>query len=295
MSDGELDRLRHYLRNRVWPTGLHERRREYDAIGDKFELAVDVQRESVEIGGVSCEWTWCDSVAEDRAIIFLHGGGYRAGSLKSHRHLASEIARAVGCRSLAVDYRLAPEHSYPVAIEDAMAVYRTMLKRYAARNIVLVGDSAGGGLAVALMMAARDAGLDQPACAWLISPFTDLEATGRSYVDKKDIDPSVTVNTVQVSASTYLNGQDLRTPNASVIHGDIRGVAPLLIFVGSHEVLMDDSVEICRTAGRCDVYARLEIWPNMVHSWPLYHSMIGDGMKAIQAGAAFLREWIGRA
>lgn len=269
---------------------IAERRKTYDSLADKFPIDVDVSASSATLNGVNVEWTYTPTADPNRIVMYMHGGGYVYGSVTSHRHLASEIGRAVGARALAVDYRLAPENPFPAAIDDTVCVFKALIEGGVdPRLIAFAGDSAGGGLAIATMIALRDAGIPQPSCAWLLSPFTDMEATGRSYAEKNLEDPAVAKSTIEFVAEAYLNGSDPRTPLASPIHADLRGIAPLLIFVGASEVLLDDSVELARVAGASHVRTRLEIWPNMVHIWPSYYRMLAAGRKAIEAGAEFIR------
>jgi epsilon-lactone hydrolase len=289
MDNSEIRQIREYLSGRHWPESVPERRKVYDSLGTKFPIAPDISVESETISGVRVEWTRAPSVDRSRVVIYLHGGGYVYGSLESHRHLASEIGRVAGCQVLAVDYRLAPEHPFPAALNDVLVVYRSLLSRgISSKRIAFAGDSAGGGLSVAAMVALRDEGLPQPASGWLISPFTDLAARGSSYEKKASIDPAVTKQTVEFVAKSYLPAESRSTPLASVVEADLRGISPLLIFVGSHEVLLDDSVELCRAAGMCDVSVRLEIWSNMIHIWPTYYRILSEGRRAIESGARFI-------
>lgn len=290
MDEAEMAAVLAYLSSRPWPLEIADRRAVYDSMGDTFSVAEDVEAEPASLGGVAAEWTRTPQADHDRVIVYLHGGGYVYGSIKSHRHLASEFGRAARARCVAVDYRLAPEHPFPAALDDVLAVVRALVAGGTdPRRLALVGDSAGGGLAVAAMVALRDEGLPQPACALLLSPFTDMEASGSSFEDKADEDPAVKKATIEFVARAYLNGRSPRTPLASPIHADLRGIAPLMILVGSTEVLMDDSMKLARAAAGANVSTRLEVWPGMVHIWPTYHRILGAGRQAIAAGADFIR------
>ena len=170
----------------------------------------------------------------DAALLYLHGGGYVIGSLDSHRHLAAEAGRAAGIAALALDYRLAPEHPFPAAVDDAVAGYRYLLARgIKPGRVAFAGDSAGGGLVVALMVAIRDAGLPQPACGWCISPWVDMEAIGETMASKAEADPTVQRAGIRDMAKLYLNGADPRAPLAAPLYADLAGLAPLLIQVGA--------------------------------------------------------------
>ena len=186
----------------------------------------------------------------DAAILYLHGGGYVIGSLDSHRHLVAEAGREAGCWALALDYRLAPEHPFPAAVDDAVAGYRYLLGRgIAPGRIAIAGDSAGGGLVVAAMVAIRDAGLPMPGCGWCISPWVDMEAIGDTMTSKAEADPTVQKAGILDMARLYLNGADPRSPLAAPLHADLMGLAPLLIQVGACETLLDDAIRLARVAG----------------------------------------------
>jgi acetyl esterase/lipase len=274
------------------PTNLAALRLAVDSDSQRFPLDPDINVERVSVAiGVSAEWTWTEAADPARVVLYLHGGGYVFGSILSHRHLVAEIGRTSGSRTLAIDYRLSPENPFPAAVDDALASYRFLLEEgFEPRHIAFAGDSAGGGLVISTLVAIKEAGLPQPACGWVISPWVDMEASGETFVSRADADPMVKREIIVNFAQAYLNGADPRSPFASPIYADLRGIAPLLIHVGASEVLLDDSLKLARTAGAADVSVRLEIWPEMVHIWHAFHRILGDGRKAVQAGAKFLRE-----
>jgi epsilon-lactone hydrolase len=290
MSDPEILALRELIASRPRAADIAQRRRDIDERGRQFGLATDVTVEKLSAGGVPAEWTTTPGADRASAVLFLHGGGYVIGSLDSHRHVAAEIGRASGARTLAIDYRMAPEHPFPAAVQDALAAYRFLLDSgIRPGRICIAGDSAGGGLVVAAMLAIRGAELPQPACGWCISPWVDLACTGASMLDNATRDPTVQKPGVLEFAGIYLAGADPRLPLASPIHGDLRGLPPLLIQVGSVETLLDDALSLARIAGLADVSVDLQIWPEMIHVWHLYHPQLTAGRNAIAVGGVFVR------
>jgi monoterpene epsilon-lactone hydrolase len=290
MADREIAALREVLAQRRRPESIIERREGFDAFTKVFPCAGDVVVEKVSANGVPAEWTSAPGADASRAVLYLHGGGYVIGSLDSHRHLASEIARDLGARTLALHYRLAPEHPFPAPVEDAIAGYRYLLAQgIAPRNIAFAGDSAGGGLVVAALVAARDAGLEQPSGGWCISPWVDMEGIGDSMTGKAGEDPMVQKEPLLEMSALYLNGADPRSPLAAPIYADLRGIAPLYIQVGAAETLFDDAIRLARVAGAADVPVTLEIWPEMVHVWHLFHHTVTAGRRAIAVGARHVR------
>jgi monoterpene epsilon-lactone hydrolase len=287
MSDAEIAALRAKLASRPRSDDYRQRRRDIDARGLQYRLEPDVAVEPVRANGVPAEWTSTPEAARDAALLYLHGGGFVIGSLDSHRHLAAAAGRAAKAWALALDYRLAPEHPFPAAVEDAVAGYRFLLSRgYRAGRIAIAGDSAGGGLVVSTMISIRDAGLPQPSCGWCISPWVDLEAIGETMSTKAEADPTVQRAGILDMARMYLNGADPRSPLAAPIYADLGGLAPLLIQVGAAETLLDDAIRLARAAGAADVRVDLQIWPEMVHVWHLFHPELQAGRQAIESAGA---------
>ncbi len=294
MSDAEIGALRAKLAARPRSDDYRQRRRDIDERGLGYKLAGDVGVEPVTAGVVRAEWTTTPNDARDAALLYLHGGGFVIGSLDSHRHLVAEAGRACGIAGLALAYRLAPEHPFPAAVDDALAGYRFLLGRgIAPARIAIGGDSAGGGLVVSTMLAIRDAGLAQPACGWCISPWVDMEAIGETMTRRAAADPTVQRAGLLDMAQLYLNGADSRAPLAAPIHADLKGLAPLMIQVGACETLLDDALRLAGVAGAADVRVDLQIWPEMIHVWHLFHPELQAGVKAIKSGGAFVRAMIG--
>ena len=286
--------LRAHLAKHPAPEALDAQRAQYDKAERFFKLPPDVTVEPVRVGGLPAEWLRAAGGRADATVLYLHGGGYAIGSAKSHRHLAAAIAKAAGARALLVEYRRAPEQPFPAAVEDAVASYRWLLASgQAARRIVVAGDSAGGGLAVATLLALRDAGAALPAAAVCISPWVDLTCSGASYQTKAASDPMVTREGVARMAAWYLAGADPKTPLASPLYADLRGLPPLLVHVGSEEVLLDDARQLAAEARVVGVEATLAVWPEMVHVWHWFLGMLDEAQTAVDEIGAFVKGKIG--
>jgi len=246
--------------------------------------------ERVNVPAAPAEWLRPPSAAPGRVVLYLHGGGYVIGSPRSHRHLAAAIAGAAGASALLLDYRLAPEHPFPAAVEDATAAYRWLLEQAVApEHIVIAGDSAGGGLTVATLLALREARVPLPAGGVCISPWVDLTCSGVSYATKADADPIVRRSGVEEMARAYLGATPPRTPLASPLFADLRGLPPLLIHVGSDEVLLDDAVQLAERAKAAGVDATLEVYDRMIHVWHWFLPMLDEAQTAVEAIGRFVR------
>jgi acetyl esterase/lipase len=258
----------------------------------------EVEQESVDAGGVPGFWFTPPSPAADRAILYLHGGGYVMGSVATHRSLIARLARATGIRCLALDYRLAPEHPFPAAIDDVRAAWRWLRGRgLAPEQIAIAGDSAGGGLVLGSLVALRDAGEALPAAAVVLSPLADLELTGRSAHSGID-DPMVSVDGTRVMVDAYLRGRggvgagaraaDARDPRASPIHADYTGFPPMLIEVGTREILLDDALRVAERARKAGVEVEIEVGEGLTHVWQL-HPHLPEAASSVERIAGFLR------
>lgn len=244
----------------------------------------------IVVGDVPCEWIVADGARDDGVLLYLHGGGYCMGSINTHRALVARLSAATGLRGLAVDYRLAPEHQFPAAVDDATAVYRWLLAQdVAPSRIVVGGDSAGGGLTLATLLAVRDAGLPRPAGGVCLSPWTDLEITGGSMDTHAERDPMVDRAGASRLAAAYLGDTHCRTPLASPLHADLRGLPPLLVQVGTAETLLDDSVRLAERARAADVDVTLEPWEDMIHVWQAFAPLLPEADEAIAAIGAWTR------
>ena len=295
MSQNEIDAIRALLTSKPRPVGWAERRQRIDEIGSTWPVADDVRLEEVELGGgLPGEWSIVPGSDASRVLMFLHGGGYCSGSIVSHRRMVTEAGRAARMRTLAVDYRLAPEHPYPAAHEDAMTAWRFLRKQgIAARNIAVGGDSAGGNLTITLINRLRAAGEEQPACAWLASPWTDLTMTGASLETKATVDPLIHKAYLEELANAYAPPPlDRKDPLISPLFSDLGGFPPTLIQVGSSETLLDDAVRFARAAGLADVNVTLQVWPHMIHAWTMWNAKLAEGRQALEQVGEFMRRWV---
>ena len=267
---------------------LEEMRSDFEGMG--FPAPDDVTVEATDAGGVPAEWVTAPGADADRAVLYLHGGGYAIGSLRSHRKLASDVSRAARARALLLDYRLAPEHPHPAALEDSVAAYRWLLGHgLEPSRIAVAGDSAGGGLTVATLVALRDAGLDLPAAGVCISPWVDLSCTAASFTENADLDLMVSRALLERMRSWYLCDLDPRTPLATPLHADLSGLPPLLIPVGGTQVLRDDAVALAERARAAGVDVTLEVWPEMIHVWHVFAGRVPEATEAIEEVGSFLR------
>ena len=286
----EIEVIRKLLTSKPRPVGWAERRARIEEVGSAWPVAEDIKLETVEFGGIAAEWSMAPGSDSSRVLMFFHGGGYCSGSIVSHRRLVTEAGRAAGVRTLAVAYRLAPEHPFPAALDDAKAAWRFLLDQgYAPASIVVGGDSAGGNLTLELITSLRDAGGGLPACAWLISPWTDLTMSGETLASKDAVDPLIHKAYLQELASAYLGGADAKDPRISPLYADLRSLPPLLIQVGSAETLLADATRLAEKAGAADVAVTLEIWPDMIHAWPMWNAHLAAGRRALVNAGAFMR------
>jgi monoterpene epsilon-lactone hydrolase len=244
----------------------------------------------VSAGGVDGEWIVPANAPQDKAILYFHGGGFRLGSVASHRDLIARIADASGCRVLAIDYRLAPEHRFPAAPEDALAAFSWMREQgFAAENIVIAGDSAGGNLVLTTMLSLRDRREPLPAAGAMMSPWTDLATTGESFQSRAAADPIHQRSMILALAKSYLGeGGDVSNPLASPLYADLSGLPPLLIQAGDRETVRDDATMLAAKAKAAGVDAELQVWDGMIHVFQMFQE-IPEAREAIAVIAAFLR------
>ena len=294
MAQSEITAIRALLSSKPRPVGWPERRKRLDDVGSVWPVADDVKITSVDVNGVPGEWSIVPGSDASRVLMFFHGGGYCSGSIVSHRRLVTEAGRAAGVRTLAIAYRLAPEHPFPAAYDDVLTAWRFLRdQNIAGAHIAIGGDSAGAGLALALIGRLRDAQEELPGCGWLISPWTDLTMSGSSISSKETVDPLIHKQYLIELADAYLPaGMDRKDPRVSPLYADLKGFPPVLIQVGSAETLLDDATRFAAVAGAADVRVTLEIWPQMIHAWPLWNARLEPGRRALASAGAFIRQYL---
>lgn len=268
---------------------LEKIRSEFEDLVRPVGREVPASVETVNAGGVPAAWVSAPEARKDRVILYLHGGGYMIGSLDSHRDICERLSRAARARVLQIDYRLAPEHPFPAALEDAVAAYRWLLEQGVSPNCVAIsGDSAGGGLTLATLLSLRESKDRLPACAALMSPWVDLECNSGTMSSKASEDPLVTAALASGMASAYANGGSLRNPLVSPVHADLAGLPPLMIHIGSSETLLDDSLGIAAHTGAADVDLELKIWRGMIHVFQLFASRLDEGAASLDELGKFI-------
>jgi len=256
-----------------------------------FKPIGPIRCEPVVAGGVPAEWVIPEGAQSSRAILFVHGGSFVAGSIASHRTLAGNVAIASKARALLIDYRLAPEHPFPAAVEDTVAAYAWLLGQgLAPGQVVVAGDSAGGNLSLALLLHLRDRQQPMPAGAVCLCPAPDLSFSGESAVTNLEKDIMLNMSEERAYIEAYLNGADPRAPLASPIYGDLRGLPPLLMQVGSHEILLSDVERFAEKARAAGVEVTLEVWPEMQHDWQVAAKLLPEGRQAV----AHVGDFVGR-
>src|SRR5215472_11921921 len=259
MARSEIDAVRELLSSKPRPVGWPERRRRINEVGGVWPVADDVELTAVDVNGIPGEYSIVPGSDPSRMLMYFHGGGYCSGSIQSHRRLVTEAGRAARMRTLAIEYRLAPEHPFPAAYEDALTAWRFLRNQGTpAAHIATGGDSAGAGLTLALISRLRDAHEDLPACAWLISPWVDLTMSGSTLASKAAVDPLIHKEYLNELAEAYLPaGMDRKDRRVSLLYADLRNFPPMLIQVGSGETLLDDATRLAERAGATDVAVTL--------------------------------------
>lgn len=272
---------------------IEEQRAGMEARVGAFELPGDMSSTDVTIAGVNCRWVEVPESRSDKILLYLHGGGYALGSLNTHAELMARIARTCRCRVVGVDYRLAPEHPFPAALDDAVAVFGTVYAEASGAGIAIGGDSAGGGLTAATLLKLKASGLPGPRAAVMFSPWMDLTGNSESLTTRAAQDPMLSADLVRAIAVHYVGDHDADDPLISPLFGDLSGLPPMLIQVGDHEVLLNDSVDFAARAQKAGVTVKLEIWDEAFH---VFQSMplLPEAVEALTSMAAFLESaWEG--
>ncbi|MCM3585220.1 alpha/beta hydrolase [Mesobacillus maritimus] len=267
---------------------LADARKGLEALTALNPLAQDLTVEKLTVEGMPAEWVSAPNATTDQVFLYLHGGAYIMGSCNTHRDLASKISRASGCRVLVIEYRLAPENPYPAAVEDALTAYRWLLSTgFSPNQVVIGGDSAGGGLTLSLLLSLKEAGEAQPAAAVLLSPWTDLAGTGASMESRAEVDPWLSPEPTRQTPSLYLGLTDRRNPIVSPIYADLQGLPPLFVQVGDHEILLDDAVRLVERAREAGVEVSFKIWGEMWHVFQQFN--MPEAFEAIKEIGEFVK------
>ena len=264
-------------------------RRRFERFSPPMMPRSGIAARPVEGGGPGGEWV-IPKTTDDGVLLYLHGGGWFMGSPRTHRGLVGALAMEARVRALSLDYRLAPEHPYPAAVDDAVAAYEWLLaNRVDPARLVIGGDSAGGNLALALLIRLRDAGRPLPAGAVLLSPATDLTLAGESHRTRRSVDPYFADADIEPMIARYVAGADRLDPCVSPLHADLRDLPPLLVHVGDHEILRDDSTRLCERARAAGVDARLVVWPGMMHVFHVFAPFLPEARRANRELGEFIR------
>jgi acetyl esterase/lipase len=279
------------LRQSAFPVGstAQEQRQLFRAALSAQPLPADLTVIAGALGGVPTAEITVDGIEPRHVVLYFHGGVYVIGDAFLAADLASQVGRRTDAKVISVDYRLAPEHPYPAAVDDALAAYEALLQSGVdASNIVFAGESAGGGLAVATLINARDHGLRLPAAAFVMSPMTDLTLAGTSMETRREADPLFTRELLQERVNDYTAGQDAALPLMSPLFADLSGLPPLIIQAGTHEVLLDDAVRLAGQAATADVEVTLDITPGVPHVFQAYHAILDEAAAALDRAGQFL-------
>jgi epsilon-lactone hydrolase len=267
-----------------------------DALMARIPVAGDVDKQPITVGGVSASEVSIRAADATNVILYFHGGVYVIGSAASSVPLVSDLARRTDAKAFTIDYRLAPEHPFPAALDDAVAAYDGLLDRgIAPGEVALAGESAGGGLAIALLLALRERGTPLPSCALVLSPYADLTLSGETLVEKQAADPILTPDGLRLRVQDYVGAGDAADPRISPIFGDLTGLPPLMIQVGSHEILLSDAVRLAARAARDDVQVTLEVVPGVPHVFQGFAAILDEGDAALTRAASFMKEHLATA
>ncbi|MEU9347680.1 alpha/beta hydrolase [Streptomyces sp. NPDC048278] len=293
MTQQQRQALDELLRHAPLDVGgeIIEQRKIFHEMISSVPLPDDVSAQRGELGGVPVVTVETPGLDPSAAVLYFHGGAYALGSALDSAGLAADVSRRVGARAISVDYRLAPEHPFPTAIDDAVSAYRALLAEgVPSGRIAFVGESAGGGLVAATLVALKDTDLPQPAGAAVFSPWVDLTVSGASATGKAELDPALTAEALRIRARDYLGDHDHALPLASPIFADLSGLPPLLVQVGSHEILLDDAIRLAGRAAGHDVPVQLQVWPQVPHVFQGFAALLDEAGQALDAAAEFIKQ-----
>ena len=264
--------------------------------GHSIPLPTGTHVEKVVAGRIPGEWISLPGADSERVLLYLHGGAYALGSCDSHRDMVARLSAASGVRALLIEYRLAPEHIFPAAVEDAVSAYRWLLANGTKpEHIIVAGDSAGGGLTLALLTALRDKGEPLPAGAALLSPWTDVSGASESMITNAELDPWLSGPAFNFVATLYSGNEDVRNPLISPVYADLHGFPPLFIHVGTDEVLLNDSTRLAERARAAGVTVHLHVWDDMWHVFQAFAYQLPEAQQAIDELGAFIHKQSGLA
>jgi monoterpene epsilon-lactone hydrolase len=291
VSAEQIETLDAILRQSTFPVGsdVNEQRRLLRELLSGQPLPADLTVTAAALGGVPIAEITIDGIEPRHVVLYFHGGVYVLGDAFLAAELASQVGRRTGAKVISVDYRLAPEHPYPAAVDDALAAYEALLQQGTdASDIVLAGESAGGGLAIATLVNARDHGLPLPAAAFVMSPYVDLTLAGTTMRTKQDLDPLLSWDSLQARVTDYTAGHDTASELISPVFADLSGLPPLIIQAGTHEVLLDDAIRLAGQAATADVAVTLDITPGVPHVFQAYHAILDEGAAALDRAGQLL-------
>jgi monoterpene epsilon-lactone hydrolase len=295
VSTEQRETLDAILRQSAFPpdADVNEQRRLLRELLSAQPLPAEVTVTTAELGGVPTAEVTVDGIEPHNVVLYFHGGVYVMGDAALAADLASQVGRRTDAKVISVDYRLAPEHPYPAAVDDALAAYEALLDDgVAPSDVVFAGESAGGGLAVATLVNARDRGLPLPAAAFVMSPYADLTLAGTTIDTRRDVDPLLSREALQARIPDYTSGQDAALGLISPIFADLSGLPPLIIQAGSHEVLLDDAIRLAREAATADVEVTLGITPGVPHVFQAYHPMLDEAATALDRAGQLLSAYL---
>ena len=271
---------------------VEESRAGFEQFAAMFQVAKDVKIDNVDVNGVSAVWISTPEAVEENVVLYFHGGGYVFGSINTHKEFMSRISRVSNSRVLLIDYRRAPENPFPAALEDAITAYKWLIDSEGIKpeNLIIGGESAGGGLTLATLLKLRDTGIPLPAAALLLSPWADLDMTGETIRTKARVDPLANPSDLFFLASLYVGEDDPKNPYISPLYGDLKGLSPMIIQVGSAEILLSDAERIAEKAKAADVEVILDIWEDMIHMFQMFALWSPEGQKATEKLGKFIQK-----